>query len=158
MRSLIPLILVIVACSSRDTQTSKEVSVRDEPINYVSTDLRKISWIEGNWRGMAGDNPFYEIYKITNDSTLEITTYVWNGTDSSKSASTYIKWDQDAHYLGDNRNWKVTSIADDSITMVPANRGPNTIVWKRTGDGWTATLGSKKGKVVYDMKRVEHFR
>ena len=31
---------------------------------FTAADVAKLKWIEGTWRGMDGDKPFYERYKI----------------------------------------------------------------------------------------------
>ncbi|HXU08596.1 MAG TPA: hypothetical protein VN743_06335, partial [Blastocatellia bacterium] len=31
---------------------------------FTAADIAKLKWIEGTWRGMDGDKPFYERYKI----------------------------------------------------------------------------------------------
>ena len=129
-----------------------------EQASYKKEDLGKIQWIEGNWVGMDGAQPFYEIYKMVNDSTLEITSYNWTGTDSTESSRSYIKWQDGYYYLGDSLNWKVTEITDNSIHMVPVRKAANDILWKKHADNsWTAVLKSKKGEKQYRMKPVDHY-
>ena|SRR5688572_28199450 len=130
----------------------------DKETSYKKTDLQQLRWIEGNWKGMDGQTPFYEIYKITNDSTLEISSYNWNGTDSSATSRSYVHWKNDQYHLGDSLNWKVTQIGRDSIYMVPVYKASNTILWKKTPAGWDAVLKSPKGEKVYHMERIAHFK
>lgn len=125
---------------------------------YTRHDLGKARWIEGNWKGMDGNTPFYEIYKLVNDSTLEITSYEWNGTDSSKSSKAFVAWKDGHYYLGDNLNWKVNAIIEDAIFMVPHQKAANEILWKRKDENnWYAVLKSQKGEKLYHMERVNHF-
>ena|SRR5215813_7956304 len=120
--------------------------------------LQRLRWIEGNWQGMDGNNPFYEIYKFKNDTVLQITSYNWNGTDSSGSHVSDLKRHNNAYYLGDSLNYKVISISDSSILMVPNYKAYNAIFWKkRDVDTWDAILETKTKTITYVMKRINHF-
>ncbi|HEX6181555.1 MAG TPA: hypothetical protein VFZ47_09945 [Chitinophagaceae bacterium] len=121
--------------------------------------LRRISWIEGNWQGMDGNNPFYEIYKFKNDSTLEITSYNWNGKDSSGTSKSVITRHNNSYYLGDSLNYRVITISDSSILMFPNYKANNAILWKKVdGDTWHAFLETRQARKTYVMKRIYHFR
>ena len=125
---------------------------------YTKGDLQKLRWIEGDWSGIHQGKPFYEIYRFTNDSTLQITSYDWNGKDTTNTSVTYLQWNKEAYFLGDSLNWKVSAITSGQIEMTPHYRAANTIVWKRKEKGqWDAILTSKRGEAVYQMKRVYHF-
>lgn len=120
--------------------------------------LKALRWIEGNWKGMDGTNPFYEIYKLRDYSTLIITSYEWNGKDSSKTSTATLKRKDGSYYLGDQYNWKVTALAEDTVFMEPVFRASNTIQWKkRDKNTWEAILESRSGRKTYLMERVNHF-
>ena len=120
--------------------------------------LKALAWIEGNWRGMDGNNAFYEIYHIKDDSTLVITSYEWNGKDSSKTSISKLRSKDGSYYLGDHFNWKVMDISEGSIFMQPVFKAANTILWKKKDlNTWEAILESKSGRKVYIMERVNHF-
>ena len=56
--SIIVVILSViysVACSS-------DSSVATPRNNFTTADVAKLKWIEGTWRGMDGDKPFFERY------------------------------------------------------------------------------------------------
>ena len=125
---------------------------------YTKEGLQKIKWIEGNWAGLYEGKPFYEIYRFTNDTTLEITSYEWNGKDSTNSSKTFLRWYEGAYYLGDSLNWKATQISSSHIKMIPHRKAANEILWKHIDrDAWDAVLTSKRGETLYNMKRVRHF-
>jgi hypothetical protein len=126
---------------------------------YKMEDLKKVQWLEGNWVGLDGAQPFYEIYKIINDSTLEITSYNWTGTDSTGSSKSYLVWKNGYYYLGESLNWKVTEITNNAIEMVPVRRASNDILWKNNGgNSWLAILKTKSGEKRYHMKPAGHFQ
>lgn len=120
--------------------------------------LKKLSWIEGNWKGMDGDKPFYELYRMVNDTTLEIFSYSWNGKDSSESSRSVVGRKNGTYYLGDSLNYKVVALTDSSIFMIPNYKAFNSILWKRVdANKWEAILQAKRGRKVYIMERINHF-
>lgn len=148
----------LFACTSSTKTEPETVKDNGEGISYSKNDLNKIKWIEGKWRGMAGNSPFYEIYEIINDSTLRITSYEWDGKDSSKSSVDLLQWRTGGYYLGKDQNYKVTDITDSEIKMIPI-KASNDILWRSAGDsGWVAILGSNKGSVTYYMKQFDPFK
>lgn len=107
--------------------------------------------------GIDGD-PFYEIYEIINDTTLLITSYNWNGVDSSGTSTDSVQWKSNAFYLGKNQNWKVIEITAKEIRMMPM-KASNDITWKfKDANSWEAILVNKKGPKTYLMKRFDPFK
>ncbi len=120
--------------------------------------LKALRWIEGNWKGMDGNNAFYEIYHFKNDSTLVITSYHWNGKDSSKTSTSSVRRKEGSFYLGDNFNWKVTQLSESSVFMEPVFKAANTVLWKKKDQNtWEAILEARSGRKLYTMERVNHF-
>lgn len=129
-----------------------------QAISYTKNDLVKIKWIEGKWKGMYEGTPFYEIYRMVNDSTLEIIGYEWNGKDSSNSSTSFVSWVHGAYYLGNEMNYKVTRITGDEIEMIPHHKASNSVLWEKNKNGWTAILEGPKKKNVYDMVPFDPFQ
>lgn len=128
------------------------------PFAVTKSGLKKLAWIEGNWMGKDGQTPFYEIYRMVNDTTLEVVSYDWVNGDSTHSSRSYLSWQDGAYYLGEQRNWKVTGITDTSIRMAPQGTASNTILWRRKdANHWEAVLGTKAGDKTYSMERIAHF-
>ena len=108
---------------------------------------------------MDGQNPFYEIYSLKHDSVIIITSYEWNGNDSSNSSINSVRIKDNNYYLGDEYNWKVVQISEDSIFMEPVFKAANYILWRKIDQNtWEAVLESKKGQKIYRMERINHFR
>lgn len=123
------------------------------------TDLKKIKWIEGKWKGMYQGKPFYEIYQFTNDTTLQIIGYEWDGKDSSKSSKSFVYWKGGNFYLGDEMNWKVTSISNKKIKMLANNKAYNDILWEyHDNKSWKAILTTNKGVTEYHMELFDPFK
>jgi len=73
-------ILLFTACSNKEKDNE----------TVTKSDLAKIKWIIGNWRGSGTEKPFYEMYEMPNDSTIQITGYEWDGKDTSHTDISYI--------------------------------------------------------------------
>ena len=150
------LAIVTLSCSNPKQEAS---TVQDDvKINYTKQDLKKISWIEGNWRGTYDGKYFYEHYRFTNDSTLEIISYDWNGQDSSHTSRSYVRWADDAYFLGAEKNYKVTELTEEKIYMVPV-KANNDILWRaKDSNRWEAILTASSKENKYLMERTETFK
>lgn len=147
---MLVLIIFLAACSNNETKSS---GPENKPV--FQTDLVKIKWIGGNWRGMADGKPFYELYEFTNDSTIKITGYEWNGKDSSNTSYSFIAWKDGDYYLGDSLNYKTTLIDSVKIEMAPNYKANNSILWTVFNDStWTAVLKDKTKTVEYKMEKI----
>jgi len=145
--------------SSPGTGADEPVENKEEAQQYDKSDLKKIKWIQGKWKGLYKGEPFYEIYQFVNDTTLEITSYEWNGTDSSKSKKSYVYYKDGLYWLGDKQNWKVVSITATEITMLPNVEAYNDIIWRYKDNlAWDALLKHKNGTTVYNMQSFDPFK
>ncbi len=140
-------------CCSCITKMQKTLYRRTHPVS-----LYRLSWLQGNWQGSGGTQPFYEIYKIQNDSTLEITSYNWNGRDSSNTVKTFLRKYGDDYYLGRERNWKVFAFTDSMIIMKPVYKAAIGILWRaRSENTWQAVIRTARDEKLYTMTRIKHF-
>jgi hypothetical protein len=67
-------VLFIAAAWSNAVVANRDIQ---EPVaqptpshKFTAADIAKLKWIEGTWRGMDGDKPFYERYKIEKTSLV----------------------------------------------------------------------------------------
>jgi len=153
MKNILPALLIIffTACNSNADKTAETTNKSG---SVTKNDLVKIKWITGNWRGMAEGKPFYEMYEMTNDSTIRITGYEWNGKDSAGTHLSYIAWNNGAYYLGDSLNYKTTLIDSSKIEMAPNYKANNSILFAFVNDStWKAVLTGKK-TVEYKMEKI----
>jgi hypothetical protein len=60
------------------------------PANITAVDLKKLSWIEGTWRGTGdGTAPFYERYRFQNGDTLVVEELADGGSGAVKRTTCY---------------------------------------------------------------------
>ena len=147
---LCSFMILVCSCNNSGKNESAKITKRES--------LGKISWISGSWTGIYRGNPFYELYRLINDSTLEIVSYNWDGKDSSTTTRSMIRWINNNYYLGDSLNWKVIRITDTSIYMEPNYKALNSILWKKLDSNhWHAILTTQQAEIIYNMERVNHF-
>jgi hypothetical protein len=65
--AIITVSFIAAGCSNAQVATSdiQQPNAQATPSNkFTAADVAKLKWIEGTWRGMDGDKPFYERYKL----------------------------------------------------------------------------------------------
>lgn len=151
-------IVLVTACNSSAQKETETTGTTTASLPYSKGDLIKIKWIEGKWKGMAGGKPFYEIYELIGDTSLKITSFDWNGSDSSNTDVDFVKWIDSAYYLGKNQNYKVTEITGAEITMIPL-KAANDIHWIfKDSLSWDVVLKGQKTTANYHMERFDPFK
>jgi hypothetical protein len=156
---LLLFVISVVSCNDAKEEKKAEEQPATETAQYAKMDLQKIKWIEGKWKGLYNGKPFYEIYTFVNDSTLESLSYHWDGKDSSKTSRSYVHYKNGFYYLGDKDNYKVVSITENEIKMLPNVEANNDVLWKRRDStGWDAILKAPSQTNTYNMERFDPFR
>lgn len=107
--------------------------------NLTPADIAKLKWIEGTWRGMDGDKPFYERYKVE-DTAMIVETLNEDGSVEGEPDRFELKNGEFGKGEGDKRS-AASEISDDSITFYPAVPGKgNSFQFVRRPHGWDAIL------------------
>ncbi len=136
----------------------------------LSGNLRQLAWIEGTWRGTGvGQPPFYERYRLVDDSTLVEQSFADSTlatvTETSRFALRAGALTSIPGATGDAPDgaarWYGSALSNDSVRFEPLVRARNSFVWQRgpTPDEWLARLswpasGSGAARTVsYDMRR-----
>ena len=70
--AIIIVLFIAAACSNAQVANSNQDPIaQPTPSNkFTAADIAKLKWIEGTWRGMDGDKPFYERYKIEKEALV----------------------------------------------------------------------------------------
>jgi len=107
---------------------------------FTAADVAKLKWIEGTWRGMDGDKPFYERYKIQK-TALVVEGLNADGSLKSEPDRFELKNGEFGQGEGDNRS-AASEITTDHIQFVPVAPGKsNRFRFERQSNGtWRAVL------------------
>jgi hypothetical protein len=158
---LISVLFVSAACSSQgdvQKQTAAPKPVATPSKHFTAADIAKLKWIEGTWRGMDGDKPFYERYKIE-ESAMVVETLKEDGSVDGAPDRFELKNGEFGKGEGDKRS-AASEITDTYVQFVPAGTGTkNSFRFEKQSDGtwialleWPATDSKPAGKKIYKME------
>ena len=137
------------------------VSERGQPKTpFSATDFGRLRWLEGSWVGTAaGEAPLYERYRISSDSTIDVTYYRDSAfTQEAGTGRVYLAAGRVYHSFGPGR-WGATQLDSAGAYFVPQVNAHNTFAWSVVSpDEWTATMrtgvSGHERITVYRMRRV----
>ncbi|MGH9874762.1 MAG: hypothetical protein ACRD9S_20090 [Pyrinomonadaceae bacterium] len=141
------------------TSPSATPSTSRAPMQITPTDLGKLHWIEGTWRGTGGDvPPFFERYKFENESTLAVETFADETLTKVEDVSRFELKDGHFGHSEGGSGSVATALDDKSITFDPVGKG-NSFRWQHESDNswkavlnWTDKTGAAKER-IYNMER-----
>lgn len=162
---VITSLVFISACNRDATQVSTGNSLarpQATPSNkFTPGDIAKLKWIEGSWRGMDGQEPFYERYKVE-DSAVVVEAIKDDGSSDGAPEKFELKNGEFGKGEGDKRS-AASEITDTYIQFVPAVAGKgNNFRFEKQSDGswialleWPATADKPARQKVYKMEKWE---
>jgi hypothetical protein len=120
---ILTLFLAIgTACSGRDARNDTEAAspkaAATPSKNFTPADVAKLKWLEGTWRGMDGDKPFYERYRIEGTAMI-VETLKEDGSPSGDVGRFELKDGEFGKGEGDKRS-AASEITDSFVQFVPA--------------------------------------
>ena len=126
--------------------------------SFTPADVAKLKWIEGTWRGMDGDNPFYERYRIEGVAMI-VEGLKEDGSTDGEPGRFELKNGEFGKGEGEKRS-AASEITDSFIQFVPAVPGKgNNFRFERQSDGtwmaileWPATADKPARGKVYKME------
>lgn len=108
---------------------------------------------------MDGDKPFFERYRIENDTAMIVETLTDETLSKVEDTSRFeLKDGEFGHTQGDRRS-AASWISADAVQFVPAAGGGNNFRFERQTDGtwravleWPATASKPAGQKIYKME------
>ena len=138
--AVIAVSFIVAGCSNAQVAKPDTPAVQSTPSKkFTAADVAKLKWIEGTWRGMDGDKPFYERYKIE-ETAMVVETLKADGSVNGDAERFELKDGEFGKDEGNNRS-VASEITDDHIQFVPAVPGKgNSFRFERQPNGWRAVL------------------
>lgn len=134
-----------IAANCSDAQVAKPdttptVAQSTPSKKFTTADVAKLKWIEGTWRGMDGDKPFYERYKIE-ETAMVVESLKVDGSVDGEPDRFELMDGQFGKGEGDRRS-VASEITADHIQFVPAVTGKsNSFRFERQPNNtWRAVL------------------
>jgi len=129
--------------------------------HFTTTDLQKLRWIEGTWRGTGDvEQPFFERYRFEKDSTLAVDSFEDEKLTKVTDTTRYEL--KDGEFGGGNEGfrWVATSIDDRSVSFAPVTKARNSFRFERESKdswkavlNWPATADKRARQRIYKMER-----
>ncbi|HEV7891917.1 MAG TPA: hypothetical protein VGP08_14835 [Pyrinomonadaceae bacterium] len=158
-----PLCVVFAACVTAAALFGSAACAQQPPTpaRINASDLSKLRWIEGSWRGTGDvEKPFFERYRLDGDAALVVEGFK-DETLAKVSDSTRFEL-KDGEFGGgsEGSRWAASELTDDAVTFVPIKGARNTFRWQKESDGtwkavldWPAADGKPARRRVYRMER-----
>lgn len=130
------------------------------PQRFTEKDFASLKWIEGQWVGAGYVKPFYEAYRMTSPTKLEIQHFPDESfASSTRSGSVYLDGGRILHD-GEKSQYVAVRVTETSIEFEPVRNASNAFSWTRTSpDAWTAVIKVKgRPDTTYEMTRVKKGR
>ena len=165
---LIGLIIVAALCFGygchRSSALTREQATPSPTVTiktFTASDLQKLRWIEGTWRGTGGGvPPFVERYKFESDSILAVESLEGENFDKVTDVTRFELKDGQFGGGGEGSRWVATSINDRSVTFEPLAKARNSFRWERESENswkavlsWPATDSAPARQRIYLMER-----
>lgn len=156
------LLVAAVACSKGE---GVKVNVEIPPPaltpskGFTPADVAKLKWIEGTWRGMDGDKPFFERYRIE-ETAMVVESFTDQTLAKIESTDRFeLKDGEFGQGEGEKRS-AASEITADYVQFVPAVPGNgNDFRFVRQADGtwnaileWPATKEKAAQQKIYKME------
>jgi hypothetical protein len=156
--AVIAVSLIAAACSNAQVASQKPIAQATPSNKFTPADVAKLKWIEGTWRGMDGDKPFYERYKVE-ETALVVESLKADGSPNGEPERFELKNGEFGKDEG-NRRSAASEITTDYIQFVPGvpgksnyfrfERQPNG-TWRAVLD-WPATADKPARQKIYIME------
>ena len=145
--------------SASSSQTQSSPAPAPSPQNITTSDLKKLRWIEGTWRGTGETQPpFFERYRFENDSTLVMEELADESLSKVNSTTRYEL--KDGRFGTDRA--VATALHDTSVTFSPLISGRNSFKWQsESKDTWKAiltlpaTAKAPAKETIYKLERIQ---
>ena len=139
---------------------TNSAAVATTPARVTDADVAKLKWLEGTWRGMDGDNPFFERYRFEG-TTMLVDSFENETLEKVVDTSRFELKNGTFETSNGDKRTVATSITDNSVQFAPAVAGQgNSYRFERQADGnwnaileWPATGNAPDRQKIYEMKR-----
>jgi hypothetical protein len=155
---IVGTLLLISGCAQTGSKTILQAtpspSVAGRTFN--STDLKKLRWIEGTWRGTGGGvAPFVERYKFESDTILAVESLEGEKSDKVTDVTRFELKDGEFGGGSEGSRYVATSIDDKSVTFQPVTKARNSFRWEyESENSWKAILSSPATDTGPDKQRI----
>ena len=146
-----------------DLSASAQVNNSKSKTKFTKSDIEKLRWIEGSWRGSDGNGglTFYENYHFVGNEIV-IKSYAQDSTftKTKRQGRVYLLNGEIIH-KSEGMLWSATKLNDSQVEFAPKKKATNSFIWQReSADVWIAKLmfndeTGKQKEVAFRMERIK---
>jgi hypothetical protein len=120
--------------------------------------VKKASWLVGTWKGMYNGAPFYETWRMQNDSLVNYTIEVKNN-DTVVTRQTSLRSFGGKTIFGKKGDWLLKRITGNEIVLEnDTSKYSNRIIYLHlANDHWFTILEHPGSTMYYDMEKIREF-
>ena len=146
---------LIIACAALAVATAVQAQRPADatPLKVSQAQFQGLKFVEGKWRGTGYRVPFFEWYRVVNDSTIELSTADDSTFATTQPGSSIVLRSGSIYSQSNGQSrWVVTRI-DTAGYYFSAIGRPGGFVWKPvTPNQWTAVLQNGTNYQMYRIK------
>ncbi len=139
-------LLILLSCLQSMMLGCADPESSVTPGQFSRAEFESLRWLEGDWRGSGGQQPFFEGYEFSNDTTILIHYYEDSTrAQERRSGSVYIS--QGAIYHeADGGIWVALRSDSSGIHFAPFENATNSFRWRRISpSSWEAVIQFQDG-------------
>jgi hypothetical protein len=147
------LFLFLFACQSPQPPMDETILSENAFFaNYPPSDLQKMRWLAGSWKGVEFGKPIRQSFQFHGGNALEILSLYKDGEQETFS----FAWHEGRYYYGRYRQWVVTWIGEKAVRLDPIQSGLSPMTWTRLNDKkWHLVRHAPGGDEVTVMENAE---
>jgi hypothetical protein len=161
MRQICTLILVVLGVAWLQGPAQTPTSTQTPQTKFSVSDLEKLRWIEGTWRGTGDvEKPFFERYRFESPTILAVDNFTDETLTKVEETTRFELKDGQFGNGGEDSRWAASSIDYMGVNFLPIAKARNSFRWQRESDNtWTAIItwqpaeGKPGRQRVYKMER-----
>ena len=151
---LLGLLFSLFSCKNTPKAPLEKSGTATNPPDISLEEFKQMEWLTGHWETDVPGQGFYQDFRFSNDSTLEVRSYQLNGKDTSNVTLSQVYWKNRHLYMGVNGEWVVVQMTNTSVHFDPVRPDWNTIEWRQDGkDEWTMKHAKPNFNRSIKMKR-----
>lgn len=118
--------------------------------------LKDLFWMEGTWKGISGNSPFFEGYEIENDSLMIIKYYAASDLTNGAALGRIFMEKYNIYHTYKRSKWKLASRNGNIWSFEPVENASNHFQWVFIDpDAWRVEIITSGKATNYLMQRVK---
>src|SRR5262245_56388004 len=118
--------------------------------------IKKASWLVGSWKGINNGAPFYETWRLQDDSLVNYTIELKNN-DTIPTRQTSLRYNGEKIVFGKKGDWQLKRLTGNEIVLEnDTSKYSNRIIYLHLeNDHWFTILEHPGSTIYFDMEKMD---